>query len=260
MTRASDTTRRSAALGLTLLCLLQAVAGAAGTEAGARKPVLLELFTSEGCSSCPPADALLETLDRTQPVDGAELIVLSEHVDYWNSLGWVDPFSSRILSLRQEEYATRFSLEGAYTPQLVVDGLAELVGSNAGKARAAIEAALSRPKWTVTFSHAVRGAKAVRANLRITGVGGAPAGATVYLAVAENQTQSSVGGGENAGRQLRHVAVVRTLMTAGKVGAGGEFSRDVSIPLGGAGEGIRLVAFVQDRRTKAVLGAAQQRL
>ena len=117
---------------------------AAQTAQTNRTPVLVELFTSEGCSSCPPADALLAKLDQTQPISGAEVIVLGEHVDYWDNLGWHDRFSSANITARQSAYTQRFGLDSNYTPQMVVDGSVQFVGVDNGQAVQAIARA-ARP-------------------------------------------------------------------------------------------------------------------
>ena len=123
---------------------------AAATPAQARRtPVLVELFTSEGCSSCPPADDFLIRLEREQPVPDAEIIAISEHVDYWNRLGWADPFSSAAFSERQNQYARAFGTNQIYTPQMVVDGRTEFIGSQEGKARREIAQAAQAPKAKV---------------------------------------------------------------------------------------------------------------
>src|SRR5271168_1947612 len=131
------------------------VCGAADSGS-ARVPVLLELFTSEGCSSCPPADRLLEILDEKQPVAGADLIVLSEHVDYWDSLGWKDPFSSSQYTARQQDYTNQYKFDGVYTPQLVVDGRYGVVGSDGHSIAASIQKAIRETKIPIAISSAAR--------------------------------------------------------------------------------------------------------
>src|SRR6201993_5144283 len=125
---------------------------ASSSDGAPRTPVLVELFTSEGCSSCPPADALLERLDRSQRASGADLIVLSEHVDYWNDIGWRDPYSSHEYSERQSAYAAQFGLGSIYTPQMIVDGHFEFVGSDERRAKQAIESATKVMKAPVSLS------------------------------------------------------------------------------------------------------------
>ena len=117
----------------------------------AAKPVLVELFTSEGCSSCQPADALLAQLNARQPVKGAEAIILEEHVDYWDDLGWRDPFASSAATQRQQDYSKTLNAE-VYTPQMIVDGRTEILGSDELAAQRAIEKAISDPKIDIDLS------------------------------------------------------------------------------------------------------------
>lgn len=212
-------------------------------------PVLVELFTSEGCSDCPPADRLLEQLDQAQPVPGAAIIVLSEHVDYWDRLGWKDPFSAHFFSERQEEYARRFRLDGVYTPQMVVDGETEFVGSNGRQALAAVGAAAKTKKAAVRISH-------VSGNMVRVEVDALPDRASdVYLAVVEKTGASQVLRGENRGRNLHHVAIVRRIVPLGKCKAQAPFVRELAAEEA-ANTAYRLVAFVQDGGNGAVRGAA----
>ena len=224
-------------------------AGIAAEGIAPRNAVLVELFTSEGCSDCPPADTLLEKLDKTQPLTGAQIIVLSEHVDYWNHLGWSDPYSSAQFSRRQERYALRFRISGPYTPQMVIDGAAELVGSDSRAALSAIGSAAKAGKATVRIS---------RAGLKVRiEIEPAPDSAThheagVYFAIADNSGASSVLRGENKGRNLRHIAIVRRLEQVGKWDGRTQFMKEV--PAGPAGT--RTIAFLQEPGNGRVLGAA----
>src|SRR5271168_3144270 len=117
-----------------------------------RVPVLVELYTSEGCSDCPPADKLLTELEAKQPVDGAEIIVLGEHVDYWNNLGWNDRFSSAEITARQSQYSQAFNLDSIYTPQMIVDGRIQFVGSNGREALQSIAEAAQQPHANIVIT------------------------------------------------------------------------------------------------------------
>jgi hypothetical protein len=227
-----------------------------------RTPILVELFTSEGCSSCPPADALLSKLDR-QPADGAELVVLSEHVDYWNHLGWRDPYSSHFYSERQSAYADRLGLSSIYTPQMVVDGSIEFVGSSARSANEAFVQALGAPKIPVRLSSIyLERADILRAHIEteaLTDSFGSRE-AEVYVAVALNHAESEVSRGENGGLRLAHTAVVRTLFKIGTVELGQNFVQDVQLKLqsGADPRNLRVIAFLQQPHQGRVIGAAVQ--
>jgi hypothetical protein len=234
--------------------------------ARARVPVVVELFTSEGCSSCPPADALLARMDETQPVEGAEVIALAQHVDYWNYLGWSDPFSSHELSERQGAYAQAFGRDGVYTPQMVVDGRAEFAGGNGDKAFDEIARAAREPKAEVLLTRADAQAKAdapVRLSLRVEKLPKLSDGdaAEVLLAITEGGLASDVSRGENTGRKLKHVGVVRSLTKLGEIGAGA-FSTETSVTPDKAWrrENLRAVVFIQERASRRVVGASSVKL
>ena len=224
-----------------------------------RVPVLVELFTSEGCSDCPPADALLDELDATQPIAGAQAIVLSEHVTYWNHDGWRDPFSLEEMNDRQDVYVRHFRLESSYTPQMVVDGNAQLVGGNGRALVAAVQDAAKTAKQPLSIENAKWDHGSATFSIR----GEPGAGAKLVAALAANATHQEVSSGENKGRTLHHVAVVRVMKEFGSGAAdgrtlklaGGDFSRKDE-----SDGPVRLVVFLVDHKTGQVLGAAEQSL
>jgi len=217
-------------------------------------PVVVELFTSEGCSSCPPADALLTELDH-QPIPGAEVIALGLHVDYWNQLGWVDRFSSNEFTHRQNEYGRRFGLDSVYTPQMVVDGRYEFVGNDSNRARKVIA---DEAQKTCSVEVELQQVDDHTLNVQVKNAGGSP---DVLLAITENGLSTSVRAGENGGRELRHSAVVRELTRLGTAKAG-QFQKRVTVPKNDDWKrvNLRAVAFVQTAGTGEILGAAAIRL
>jgi len=244
---------RSRALGLSLIALLSASGLTRAQSTADRVPVIAELFTSEGCSSCPPADALLEMLLQEQPIKGVYVIPLSEHVTYWDHQGWKDPFSAQQYTVRQQQYGLRFNIESIYTPQLVVDGARELVGSD----KRAIERALAdqaktpKPVLTVTATVADGSLNMAAAGPGLT----AEKDADLVFAVTEDHLVIDVPRGENAKRTLKHSGVVRWLKSAGAVGSS-PATATVKLAQEWHRENLRVVAFVQSRKDRRVVAAA----
>jgi hypothetical protein len=236
-----------------ILCLLLA-SGAFDTAP--RTSVLVELFTSEGCSSCPPADALLTRLLREQPVADVEIIPLSLHVDYWDHQGWKDPFGSKAFSSRQAAYSKIFGEDRIYTPQMVVDGRDELNGSDEQAVRRVVREAASRPHLPLRVD-----ARSIGTSVRVSiDLPAAPANAEpidVLVALTEDDLTSVVRRGENGGRTLTHVAVVRKLESLGTLEreafvADGQLSLDRAWKAGK----MRAITWLQGRRTRHVYGTA----
>ncbi len=233
-------------------------ASAQAPNAASPQPVLVELFTSEGCSDCPPADALLARLDTTQFVPGARAIVLSEHVTYWDRLGWRDPFSLDSVTTRQQDYARTLGLSDVYTPQMIVDGQAQLVGSDNSALTRAVAHAIAIPKLDLAIEKAQWTRGNVHFAVRIlAGTKGA-----LIAVLAANETHAEVTRGENAGRTLHHVAVARVFKDFGVVFADGSL-----IPLSTAFSNeekqtgpLRLIVFLVDRGNGHVLAVAEQDL
>jgi len=245
----------------------EANSDAPGRDSGKRAPVVVELFTSEGCSSCPSADAVLAKLEREQPVAGAEIIPLALHVDYWNYLGWSDPFSSKDFSVRQSEYANAYGKDGVYTPQMIVDGVKEFPGGNSRLALDTIAKAALAPKGNVQITRAgSQPAEGVRLGVHIENLPKPLDGdeSFVLLVVTESNLSTNVARGENAGRKLSHVGVVRRLTTLGGLAGArdGKFDAETVVPVekGWRRENLRAVVFAQERGSRRVLAAGTLKL
>ncbi|HSK44962.1 MAG TPA: DUF1223 domain-containing protein, partial [Candidatus Binatia bacterium] len=191
-----------------------------------RRAVVVDLFTSEGCSSCPPADELLGHLRQDLSAKNVQVIPLGFHVDYWDGLGWKDRFSSADFTQRQERYAQALKVDGPYTPEMVVDGAVEFVGNDPGRAQSTIRQQASQLE-TAQVKIAMAGADQLKIQVKGPATSSI-ANAWVMLAITEDNLTTQVGSGENGGRTLHHAAVVRKLRQVGTLNHG---ASETTVPL-----------------------------
>jgi hypothetical protein len=234
------------------LTLLVAVASNAGAQPSAsQQPIVIELFTSEGCSSCPPADALLGQLGQQRTNHSVELVLLGEHVEYWDGPGWKDRFSAPVFTQRQYDYVKDLHLATAYTPEVVVDGHLQASGGN-GPAitRLIAEAA----QTTKPFNVSLQELSPDKFQVAVSG----PAGRKlqVLFAITEDNLTTTVHGGENQGRTLTHTAVVRELLTLGAI-SDGHFDKTISAKTKSdwKQQNLRAIVLVQNQNTGQIEGA-----
>lgn len=219
------------------------------TEDQPKQPVLIELFTSEGCATCPPADKILAYLERQQPATQADIITLALHVDYWDQYGWKDEFSSALYSRRQESYGQKFKLEQIYTPQMVIDGETEFVGNEPGKAVSTVIKSARNQKANVEL---------LRANEKLKiNITDFPAHeeSTVYLVFAEDNLSNRVKRGENAGQKLEHISVARELKSIGSIDAkANDFAFETNLTLQPKWEtkNLKIIVFAQENASRKI--------
>ena len=238
-----------------ILLLGACAAARAATPDNSRTPILLELFTSEGCSSCPPVDNWAARLDQAQPIARGEVILLSEHVDYWDHDGWKDPFSSALLTERQREYSHTLGLSDVYTPQVIVDGDVELHPWKTDEVKSSLD------KAALAQTVALRIDGAAIASGQLTGKVEADSGSNkhgdVFVAIAIDKTLTDVLAGENNGKKLTNVSVVRELVKIGKLERGKNLDQPFTVKLWPDADpaNLRIVAFVQESGPGKILGA-----
>lgn len=249
---------RPLAIAGALLFMLVLKSGQVVAQTAQRSPVLVELFTSEGCSSCPPADALLAKLVESQPVANAEVIALGEHVDYWDQLGWHDRFSSHQYTERQNDYRFRFHLDDVYTPQMVINGSQPFVGNDAPHILRAIAGAGQTAKINLALSKATVNGSRISFLVSSHAPTNLLSHADLYAALVDPSDTTNVQRGENKGQVLHHVAVVRSLQKIAKLDAlaSGPLQANLLAPANSAPATMRIVVFAQRPGTGAVVGAA----
>jgi hypothetical protein len=244
------------AIGVALIAPQTILPGIADAQTShTRTPVLVELFTSEGCSSCPPADTFVAKLKQQQPIESADIIVLSEHVDYWDHDGWRDRFSSPDITERQRDYSTRLHVADIYTPQIVVDGTQQFVGTDIPHTLSAIQQDSQQPTIALTLTKPVIDGDRVTATISI-----APdqqLKGDLYAALVDPADSTSVLKGENKGRDLHHVNVVRTLQRIGSLRElrSGPRSFTMNAPKDSNPAGMHLVVFAQHSDAGPIMGA-----
>ncbi|MGH9733116.1 MAG: DUF1223 domain-containing protein [Candidatus Acidiferrales bacterium] len=236
-------------------------------DTGTPVPVVVELFTSEGCSSCPPVDTFLRKVDDLQPIKGVEVIGIEEHVDYWNQDGWVDPYSSLEWTGRQQAYVMKFKDKTPFTPQLIVGGAQEMVGANTVAIFNAIRAAAEQENVQVSIQPGpADGNDARQFAIRVASASGADkvSKADVFLAIAEDGLHMQVTAGENSGRTLQHALVIRSLQKIGSLPdkAGAAFTADPRVKFKSSWNqsNLRVVVFVQDHKSMRIVGAGASKV
>ena len=212
---------------------------------------VIELFTSEGCSSCPPADAVVAKIEKESA--GKPIYILAFHFDYWNRLGWKDAFSSAAYSQRQNQYAHWLNLSSVYTPQIVVNGRTEFVGSEEGTLRNAIKTNLAKNAVAqINLSDITINQN--KAELRYQ-IQGETTSCVLLLAVVQKSAQTKVERGENAGHTLSHVQIVRGIESISLKGDKG--SASIELPKGFDAHESEIIAFVQNTSNGEITGATK---
>ncbi len=227
------------------------------TNPQSKQLVLVELFTSEGCSSCPPADRNLAFLEKEQPSVQAEIITLAFHVDYWDRLGWKDVYSSPLFTQRQQFYSQKFKLDSIYTPQMIVDGKTEFIGSDSGKAAKAITESAKIQKGTVELSK-----NQDKLTIKIADLP-EHENTTIYLAIAEDNLISNVARGENSGKRLEHQSVVRELKALGNLDSrqnSYEIETILQLNSNWKRENLKIIVFAQENGNRKILGVGKIQL